>query len=364
MPKPVKYACLIPLAAWLFALISSCSQEKPYKKSTYVMGTRASVSIYGMDQKQAEEAAGKALHELHRLEQMMSTWNPESEVSGLNSAPGGKKVKLSEELIELIDIAKQFSSLTSGAFDVTARPLSRLWGFQEGSESIPSAEAISEALGRVGHQKIITDSTGVTLPPGTEIDLAGIAKGYGVDRCAEILRGEGVSSALIDLGGNMYAIGSPPGKRGWIVGIRNPLKTDSITGYLILRNEAVATSGNYENFVEIEGKVFGHIIDPRTGRPVSGTVRGVTVIAPTAAAADALSTSLFILGPDKGTSLCGSISISAPPDSLPYLKETAREGFLRRTGNYADALFITEENQMIDYHTTGVLTGKLFLDEE
>ncbi len=355
---------LILFAAALFAVDSSCSGEKPFRKSTYVMGTRASVSIYGMKKEQAERVSGEALHVLHRLERMMSTWNPESDLSRLNSAPGGVPVQLPGELIDIIDTAKQFSSLTSGAFDITARPLSRLWGFQEGPDSIPSAESIADVMQRVGFEKIVMDSSGVTLPPGTEIDLAGIAKGYAVDRCAAILRAEGVTSALIDLGGNMYAIGSPPGKRGWVVGIRNPVITDSIIGYIILRNEAVATSGNYENYVEIGGEDFGHIMDPRTGRPVSGSMRGVTVIAPTATAADALSTSLFILGPEKGTSLCGNISISDPPDSLPYLKETAREGYLRRTGNYADAVFVTARDHVIHYHKTGNLTGKLFLDEE
>lgn len=355
-------ALLIAVSA-LSAACLSCSGEKPVRKSTFVMGTRATISIFGLSAEDAEESAGKAFHELHRLEQMMSTWNPESEITELNSSPGAP-VRLSGELIELIDISKQFSALTSGAFDITARPLSRLWGFQDGAGSIPSDRSIKRTLDRIGYEKIKIEGSSVTLPQGVNLDLGGIAKGYGVDICVQILREEGVSSALIDLGGNIFAIGSPPGKKGWIVGIRNPVRTDSIIGYAILRDEAVASSGNYENFVERDGKKFGHIIDPRTGRPVSGSTRGVTVIAPTATSADALSTSLFVLGPEEGTSLCAGISISNPPDSLPYLRKTAEQGYLRRTGNYADAIFVTVSDHLIHYYTTGNLSGKVFLNED
>ncbi|MBD3179077.1 MAG: hypothetical protein GF417_05495 [Candidatus Latescibacteria bacterium] len=346
------------------ALGSSCTTEKPFRKNTYVMGTMAAISIYGISEERADSIAGIAFHELHRLEQMMSTWNPDSDISRLNSSAGSLSAPLPRELLDLIEISKQFSSLTSGVFDITSRPLSRLWGFQEGSDSIPSAESIKRVGRRVGFEKISIQGSSVILPAGTEIDLAGIAKGYGVDRCADILRENGVRSALIDLGGNIFALGSPPGKRGWVVGIRNPVETDSIIGYMILRDEATASSGNYENYIERDGKKYGHIIDPREGEPVSGPIRGVTVIAPTATAADALSTSLFVLGPEEGISLCRSISLSNPPDSLPYIAETAREGYLRRTGNYADAVFVTLQNRIIEYHFTGVLEGKVFLEEE
>jgi thiamine biosynthesis lipoprotein len=363
--KRAKFLRLLPLLAVAAVAFcnSSCGGEEAVTKSSFVMGTRVTVSIYGVEEKKAEEIAGEAIHELHRLEQIMSTWNPESEISRLNSSAGKERISLSPEIMDLLDISIQFSKLTSGAFDITARPVSRLWGFQDGADTIPSQESISEAMAAVGYEKIDINRSGVLLPAGTQIDLAGIAKGYGVDRCADIIRDAGVSSALIDLGGNIYALGSPPGKKGWIVGIRNPVKTDSIIGYVILRDEAAASSGNYENYVERNGERFGHIIDPRTGRPASGPVRGVTVIAPTAAAADALSTSLFVLGAERGIALCRRISVAHPPDSLPYLAGTAEQGYLRRTGNYADAVFITLEDRFVRYHRTGSLGGKLFLED-
>jgi thiamine biosynthesis lipoprotein len=176
----------------------------------------------------------------------------------------------------------------------------KLWGFQGGTPSLPSEEEIAGARALVGSEKIIwgEHSPRIGLPPGMELDLAGIAKGYAVDRCAMILRSYGVTSALVNLGGNMYAIGAPPGKESWTIGIRDPVATDAVIGSFSLRDAAVATSGNYENFVEIDGKRYGHIIDPRTGYPVDH-VLSVTVVASTALEADALSTGFFVLGPDK-----------------------------------------------------------------
>ncbi len=326
---------------FLFILFTiSCSRDNPVIKETYVMGTKASITIYGMNREKALEAAGKALHELHRLESIMSTWDPESEISQLNSNSGEKHFALSTELSELIRISIQFSEITKGAFDITARPLVQLWGFQDGADMLPSESEISNTLKNVGYKKMNIDPgiNAITLPKGMQIDLAGVAKGYGVDQCAAILKREGVSSALVNLGGNIFAIGAPPGKKGWIVGIRDPRKESKLAGYIIIKDEAVATSGNYENFIKRKDKTIGHIIDPATGKPVSGNTLSVTVISPTAAASDALSTALFVLGPKKGIST---------------LKQ------LTRSNKYTGALFIISENNDIRFVKSANLDGKL-----
>lgn len=289
-------------AALLLQPHTGCAPSAvPFTRETFVMGTRCVVTIYGMDEQRAGEAAGRAMHELHRIETVMSTWNAESEISALNGSPGSAPFAVSRELFGILEESLRWSELTGGAFDITARPLVRMWGFQGGEAALPSAERISAALGLVGFGKVRLDAGNLAVErtEGMQFDLAGIGKGYGVDRCVAILRESGVRSALVDLGGNMYALGAPPGKRAWSIGIRDPRGGNSLAGRLLLKDEAVATSGNYENFVVIDGKKYGHIVDPRSGLTVDAQL-SVTVTAPTATAADALSTGLFVLGPVEG----------------------------------------------------------------
>jgi thiamine biosynthesis lipoprotein len=293
----VHYGSALPTMIALSLVVSSCTNERPYTKETFVMGTKASVTIYGLSDERAESAASDALRELHRVESVMSTWKKDSEISRLNKHPTGTPFRVSDELLSMIDSSLFYSKVTSGGFDITAYPLVRLWGFSGGIPRLPGGGEIERALALVGYEKIMIrrDSSTVTLAPGMSIDLAGIAKGYGVDRCVSILKENGVGKALVNLGGNIYALGAPPGRDGWSIGIRDPLGGTGIVGSLLLRDEAAATSGNYENFVEIEGERYGHIMDPHSGKPVRN-VLSVTVVAPTALASDALSTGLFVRG--------------------------------------------------------------------
>jgi thiamine biosynthesis lipoprotein len=285
------------------------------------MGTRGTITIYGLGDEEAGAAAAEAAGEMHRIESVMSTWKEESEISRLNRDSGGKPVRVSAELFILLEKAYRYSELTGGAFDVTAMPVVRLWGFHGGEAKLPAESEISEALGKVGWKRMVLDraDTTVTLTGGCEIDLAGIGKGYAVDRCADILKAHGAERALVDLGGNMFAIGHPPGREYWSIGIRDPQDQSGVIGKLLIRDEAVATSGNYENFVIIDGKRYGHIVDPRTGTTVDH-VLGVTVIAPSATESDALSTGMFVLGPEEGRrvgeTLPGTSAVFALPGDL------------------------------------------------
>ncbi len=303
-PRPLRrigrfVRSLAPALAAIAMLAAACAPREPYTKETFVMGTKAWVTVAGLRDADAERAAQAAFREMYRIESVMSTWRPSSELSRLNEASNGAPFAVSRELYSIIDSSLFYAHATAGAFDATVRPLVRLWGFQGGEPKLPSDEEIALALSRVGYRAVTLDSAAstVALPAGMQIDLAGIAKGYAVDRCVAILAGLGVRNAFVNIGGNIYAMGAPPGKNGWTIGVRDPNGGLEMAGALVLRDEAVATSGNYENFVEIEGKRYGHSIDPRTGRPVSH-VLSVTVVAPTALAADALSTGLFVLGPD------------------------------------------------------------------
>ena len=301
-PEKRPFAGILAFAlAAILLLSAACAPRAPYTKETFVMGTKAWLTIAGLSDRDAERAAQAAFREMYRIESVMSTWRPSSEISRLNAESSGTPFTVSPELYSLIDSALFYSRATSGAFDVTVRPLVRLWGFQGGTATLPSDAEIIHAMSLVGFGKVTLDPSRstITLPPGMQIDLAGIAKGYAVDRCVAALAGLGVRSALVNIGGNIYAMGAPPGETGWSIGVRDPNGGLETVGTLILRDEAVATSGNYENFVEIDGKRYGHIIDPRTGRPVSH-VLSVTVVAPTGLASDALSTGLFVLGPESG----------------------------------------------------------------
>jgi thiamine biosynthesis lipoprotein len=306
----------IALAAALAATHEACAHREPFTSETFVMGTTAWVTIAGVSDAEAEKAAEAVFRELYRIESVMSTWRSASELSRLNADSNGIPRAVSSELFALVDSSLHYARMTFGAFDATIRPLVLLWGFQGGAPRLPSPAAIDSARALVGWERIILDpeSSTITLPAGMQIDLAGIAKGYGVDRGASILSEHGITRALVNLGGNIRALGKPPGARGWRVG---------------------ATSGNYENFVELGGRRFGHLIDPRLGHPVEN-ILSVTVLAPTALAADALSTGFFILGP-------------------------AEAGRALETLGGVAALFASPEGDRIAYETLGDFGGRLTL---
>lgn len=330
----------LTLAAAL-VLAPSCAKEEPFVKETFVMGTVAWITIHGQSEHEAAGAAEEAIRELHRIEAMMSNWKKDSELSRLNRESNGKPYDISRELYHVLERSIYYSHLTAGAFDITARPLVQLWGFQGGRAHLPDAQEIEHTMSRVGYGKIMLDneSTSIIMPPGMELDLAGIAKGYGVDRAVALLKERGVQSALVNLGGNIYALGAPPGERGWSVGIRDPHGGREAVGSLLLSDEAVSTSGNYENYVEIEGVIYGHIIDPRAGRPISH-ILSVTVVAPTALEADALSTGFFVLGPESGERVLELLRNVGTLYAVPN-----GEGIIyRRIGDFGDRLTLDELN--------------------
>jgi thiamine biosynthesis lipoprotein len=237
-------------------LIAGCADTEPFTKETFVMGTKAWITIAGMSDREAEQAADAAFREMYRIESVMSTWRSTSEISHLNTESNGIPRAVTLELYSLIDSSLYYSQRTFGAFDITVRPLVVLWGLQGGPPRLPSDEEISRALDLVGSAKVTLhspDST-VTLAAGMQLDLAGVAKGYAVDRCVAVLKKRGVKNAIVNIGGNIFAFGKSPGAQGWNIGIRDPRGGMETVGSLLLSNEAVATSGNYENYVEIKGK--------------------------------------------------------------------------------------------------------------
>ena len=227
-----------------------------------------------------------------------------SEIARINSA-GGAPVTVSNDTLELIRQGIYYGDLSDGAFDITIGAVSRLWDFKDENPSVPMADAVTEALSHVNYKNIIISGNTVTLKdPKAAIDVGGIAKGYIADRLKDYLKNQGVKHALINLGGNVLAIGSKPDGTAYNIGIAKPCSENGeyITS-LEIRDKSVVTSGTYQRYFEQGGNFYHHILDPGTGYPCENDLNSVTIITDSSLAADALSTACFVLGEEKGTEL-------------------------------------------------------------
>lgn len=285
-------------------LIPACDARRPAPKQSFLaMGTLGSVSLPANEVGRLGEAIAIVTNVLRNLEERCSVYRPESELSRLNARAGNAPLPVSRELREILALAKAYGDLSGGAFDVTIGPIMKLWGFNQNRPLVNplTPDQVRPFLDKIGYRHIVlSNDTAFLDQAGVQVDLGGIAKGYAVDRCCAELLSRGLSNALVNLGGNMRALGAPAKDRAWEIAVRNPFQPDQSLGTLHLSNgQAVATSGNYERFVTLNGRRYAHIMDPRTGFPVSG-MAGVTVLAHTAADADALSTTLFVQGTREG----------------------------------------------------------------
>lgn len=262
------------------------------------MGTSARVILVTADSAGFHPIAKLAHAAFTRVDSLMSNWTTTSEVARLNREAAAGPTPVQPEVATVIDASMRMWAETGGAFDITVEPLVRLWGFLGGPKRVPADSAIAATLERVGGEKLTFDRAARTLSfsaPGMKIDLGGIAKGYAVDVAAEILRGQGIEQALVDLTGNMVAIGTPLDSDAWRIGIRDPRDRLPYFARLRIRDQAISTSGQYEQFLAANGRTYGHILDPKTGRPVDGLI-SVTVVAATALDCDSWDTPLFVLG--------------------------------------------------------------------
>jgi thiamine biosynthesis lipoprotein len=272
---------------------------------TRTMGTWASVSIVTADSATVADLALESLLVFHRVDSLMSNWSDRSEVARINREAGRGPTRVHPEVATVLTCALQVTRESDGAQDISVEPLVRLWGFLGGSPHVPPADEIAKTLERVGADKVRFDASTATISFAREdvrIDLGGIAKGYGVDEVAGVLRRAGVRDALVDLSGNMAAMGDGPGHPGWVVGLRDPSGRRPHLLRIRLRDQCIATSGDYEQFLDVDGRRYGHIIDPRTGWSARG-LRSVTVVAASAMLADAWDTALFVLGPERARAL-------------------------------------------------------------
>lgn len=278
--------------------------EAKVTKTEFMMDTVITITAYGPG---AEKAVDAAMAEMRRIADLMNAEDPASEVSRINQSAGTKPVKVSEETFALLQLAQRYSELSGGAFDVTVRPLVVLWGIGKKDKFVPGAAAIARARDLVNWRDLVLDPAARTVflkRTGMGIDLGGVAKGYAADRARDVLRAHGIRSGLIDAGGNIWALGRRPDAKPWRIGIKNPRPEHGGDLLAVVPSEdlTLVTSGDYERYFIKDGVRYHHIFDPRTGRPAQGTI-SATIIGKNSAEADILSTTVFVLGPEKGLEL-------------------------------------------------------------
>lgn len=274
------------------------------------MGTTYSVKVADAPKSLSRESMAVEISRLlEAVNQQMSTYRTDSELSRFNQASAGTWVDVSPDTATVIAEAGRLSELTAGAFDTTVGPLVDLWGFGPGdsSKSVPSETRIASVRDKIGYRNVHLRSSAPAVSKDRSdirVDLSGIAKGFGVDKIAEYLEQAGAKRFLVEVGGDMRSSGLNANGKAWQIGIEKPLTGRGQLQQIVpLSSQAMATSGDYRIFFEREGTRYSHIVNPQTGRPVTHELASVTVVAETAMQADALSTALFVLGPDAGLEL-------------------------------------------------------------
>lgn len=275
-------------------------QMEPQSEATrelFAMDTYITMTAYGQD---AERALTEAENKLTELEQLWSVTDLDSNIYAVNHS-NGQPVSVSKETVDLLSFALQMAEETDGALEPTIYPVLSAWGFTTEDNHVPSDIEISELMKNVGYERVKLDSNNVQLESGVMLDLGAVGKGYAGDLVAQVLQENGITSALLDFGGNIQTIGTKPDGSVWRLGLRDPF-SDGTLGVLEISNMAVVTSGNYERyFIGEDGKQYGHIIDSDTGYPAESGLVSVTVIALEGRLCDALSTSLFVMGLDRAS---------------------------------------------------------------
>jgi FAD:protein FMN transferase len=279
------------------------------------MGTTYHIKVVPEADKDGKDLRTRIDHRLKQLNESMSTFQSDSEISRFNRLQAvDQEFAVSQDFLAVMLAADAVYSLTDGAWDGTVKPLVDLWGFGSAGpiDEAPSAQAVAAALQNVGFHGIEVSAKGFLKKrlAAVTVDLASIAKGYGVDQVARLIEGAGFRNYLVEIGGEVYAAGRRPDGRKWRVGINRPVKkaaASAVYRALDLQDQAMATSGDYRNFEIIGGRAYSHIIDPRSGYPVTHGVVSTSVVAPNCTLADGLATALMVLGPVKGISLLNNL---------------------------------------------------------
>ncbi|MBP2641189.1 MAG: ApbE family lipoprotein [Firmicutes bacterium] len=282
---------------------NSVSELKPYKETQFLMDTVIEITAYGPN---AESAVKAAFAEFKRLHDITDHFSPDSQVSKINQQAGKEKVKADPDLIAMISRSNELSDRLDGVFDLSIGPLTSLWGIGHKSEFIPSRDEIQQVLPLVNYHQIEVDSTDQTIylaQKGMLLDLGGIAKGYSTDKAIEILKNKGITSALVNAGGDVRVIGQRPDKKPWRIGVQDPRNSDKVIAKLSLTDwDTMETSGDYQRYFMKDQVRYSHILDPRTGMQPREII-SVTTINSSSGDGDILGTAVFVLGIERGFEL-------------------------------------------------------------
>ncbi len=322
--NPIKRLVVWLLAVFILAGCSDSAKDRLVGFDGSTMGTSYSVRWVAKDDRQVAGIKQAAEERLALINQQMSTYIPDSEVSRFNALRTGE-MSVSAELASLVQRSQAISEQTNGAFDITVGPLVNLWGF--GSEgkavSAPTSDKIASLRNRVGYQKLIVNQNPPLLIKATslQIDLSAIAKGYAVDQLASLLVAKEINNYLVEIGGELKLSGNKPNGESWRIAIEAPLTSERAAQQVLpISNIAMATSGDYRNYFEENGVRYSHTINPLTGSPIKHALVSVTVLHPSCADADALATALMVMGDKKG------LEFAKRHDLAAYFLIKAQEG--------------------------------------
>lgn len=326
MKKTLNHLSLCILLVFSLSILGGCSKKEvnkePLSKSELLMGTVIKVTLYDSDD---ESILNDIFNKVKELEANLSINENGTLVDKINESAGIEPVKVDDDTYEVIKKGLEYSKVSNGLFDITIGPLVKLWSIGLPEQKLPTQEEIDSKLPLIDYNDLVLDDSEKTVylkRPGMMIDLGGIAKGFTADIISEILTERGVKSAIIDLGGNIFAHGNKNNTDFWKIGIQNPLsERGGIIGSIQVKNKSVVTSGTYERYFEENGVRYHHILSPKTGYPYENNIAGITIVSDKSVDGDALSTSVFAMGVEDGLKFVNS-----------------RDGI--------DAIFVTNENKV------------------
>ncbi len=340
--KKTKYIILLLLSTLFVMLVTSCKAkiQKPLARTNFILGTTVDIILYdSKDEKAIDEAFGR----IKEIEDKM-TINTEntSEIINLNNASGLHDVTVSPDTFFVLERGLYYSQLSQGKFDITIGPIVKLWNIGTENAAVPEPQALAEAINSVDYKKLHLDPHNKRAKLDTKgmiVDLGAIAKGYAADEAGNILRKHGVKSAIINLGGNILAIGENTTGEPFKIGVQDPFNLrGAYLGILEIKDKTVVTSGIYEKYFEFEDKVYHHILDPYTGFPAKSDLAGVSVITDISIDGDGLSTMIFLLGLEKGLEFINNEpnieGVFITNNKEVYLTEGIKESFVLTDEKY------------------------------
>lgn len=284
-------------------------QAPKHNKVVKLMGTRFEITAIHEDAQNAWDGINSAIAEVTRVERLISSWDPNSQTSAINKNAGISPVEVDQELFDLITRSIHISKLTNGAFDISFASMDKIWKFDGSMMVMPSPFIVKNAAAKINFKNIVLDKENLTVylkEKGMKIGFGAIGKGYAAQKAKEKMVDLGIQNGVVNASGDLIAWGKQENGNPFKVGIADPLNKAQMMSWLNIENGAIVTSGDYESFVIFDGKRYAHIIDPRTGYPTTG-IKSVTIICPSPELADALATSVFILGTTEGLKLINQL---------------------------------------------------------